>query len=211
MIRIKKYNNLKHKYLNKLFDYCINDYSIDMNVNTNEINFTEDLLIKSTDTYDIIKEQFLDMYILSFNDIIVIHLNERYIKDFEFLYKNSDKYLFEIYCNILPDIKGDGYSKMYHIFCISKDIDKLNYMNFTIMNDSDYKYACLSMFYNSYIIINRRFDIKSSIDKCNAKYSFIKTLGKGNVDVRLKNMVKSYVSLTNIYQDILPPHYVNIN
>jgi hypothetical protein len=100
---------------------------------------------------------------------------------------------------------------MYHIFCISKEINELNYMNFTIMNDCDYKYACLSLFYNSCIIINRRFDIKSSIDKLNAKYTFIKTLGKGNVDTKLKNMVKSYIKLINIYQDILPPHYVNIN
>ena len=148
---------------------------------------------------------------MSFKDLIVIHLQEEFIKDFEFLYKNSTEYLFDIYKTEEPHLTKDENVNVYHIFCISKKlVDKPNYMSFLHANDSDIKYTCLTTFYGSCLLLNRRFDITSEYDKFNAKYRFVKTIGKGVIDNKLKSLVKTIVSLVNIYHDILPPHYLKI-
>jgi len=210
MLRSRKYNILKHKYLNRLFDFDIGD-SVSGILNFRSSDFMKDIIIQSNENYKLIKEDFLDTYILSFNNMIVIHLKEEFIKDFEFLYKNSDEYLFEVYCSVLPDLKSDKFIKTYHIFCVSKKLEDLsNYQSFINNNDIDYKYKCLSLFYSSCIIVNKRFDILSSIAKSNAKYKFIRNLGNGNTNKILKDLVVLYINMINSYQEFLPPHYLKI-
>lgn len=208
MIRSKKYNNLKHKHLNRLFDF---DIDCTLSVNISPSNFMIDTVIQSNQNYQLIKEELLDTYILSFNNIIVIHLKEEFISDFEYLYRNSDEYLFEVYYSILPDLKSDMFIKTFHVFCVSKKLGDLpNYQSFIGNNDTDYKYKCLSLFYNSCVIVNNRFDILSSIDKHNAKYKFSRNIGSGNTDKILKDLVVLYINMINSYQEFLPPHYLKI-
>jgi hypothetical protein len=218
MIKSKKYNTLKHKKLNGLFDFYSNDSSNDLLHNSKYKSLLKEkniknIIIKITDDYQIIKEEFLDTYILSFKNIIVIHLKEEFIKDFEFLYNKSDEYVFDIYYTIIPDLKiNNKMVKTYHIFCTSKKIEDLySYIEFINANDGDSKYVCLSLFYNSCIIINKRFDIINPYYKLNSKYIYVKTIGKGLSNIILKNTLKSIINMVNIYQQTLPPHYLKIH
>lgn len=203
MLRSKKYNLLKHIGINDIFDTgtveIINDECI------------ENMDIRVTYNYHLIKEVVLEPYILKLKDILLIHIKDELVKDFEFLYKNSNKYVFDIYETSHPDLKEESYIKMYHIFCVSKDIGNTNYIRFLEANDSDKKYHLLSLLYGPSILVNRRFDITSKVDKCNAKYKFLKTIGKGNVNISLRSFVNTMIKMTNEYQDTLPPHYLKIN
>ena len=203
MLRSKKYNILKHIGINDIFDTgtveIINDECI------------ENMDIRVTDKYQLIKEIVLEPYILKLKDILLIHIKDELVKDFEFLYKKSSKYVFDIYETSHPDLKEESYIKMYHIFCVSKNIGDTNYIRFLEANDSDKKYHLLSLLYGPSILVNRRFDITSEVDKFNAKYKFLKTIGKGNVNTSLRGFINTMIKMTNEYQDTLPPHYLKIN
>jgi hypothetical protein len=203
MLRSKKYNLLKHIGINDIFDTgtveIINDECI------------ENMDIRVTDNYHLIKELVLEPYILKLKDILLIHIKDELVKDFEFLYKKSRKYVFDIYETSHPDLKEESYIKMYHIFCVSKNIGDTNYIRFLEANDSDKKYHLLSLLYGPSILVNRRFDITSEVDKFNAKYKFLKTIGKGNVNTSLRGFINTMIKMTNEYQDTLPPHYLKIN
>lgn len=204
MLRSKKFNVLKHISINDLFDHQIE--------NINVIKPIDNIEIKITKDYDLVKEITLEPYILKLKDILLIHIKDDLIKDFEFLYKKSRKYVFDIYETTHPDLKDDSDIKMYHIFCVSKKIGlDTDYMGFLKANDSDKKYYCLSLLYGPSIIVNRRFDITSDASKYQSKYKFLKTIGKGYVNITLRNFIKHVTNIANEYQKMLPPHYLKLN
>lgn len=214
MLRTRKYNIYKHIGLNYLFN-CVDD-TFDSNISRYSLNNTEymsNMTIKDASDYEVIKEIISESYILKLNDILLIHLKDNVVKEFEFLYKKSKKYVFDIYETSLPSLKHeDTYIKTYHIFCVSKKLSNdINYMSFLHTNDSDKKYSCLSLFYGPCLIVNRRFDITSEQDKHKSQYKFIKTIGKGDVDYSIRNFIKSMISMIGTYQKFLPPHYLKLN
>ena len=84
MLRLNTFNYKKQKGINKYlklkvspmyFDNIIFDY----------------ILIKEHAIYNIIKDVTLGIYFCCFNNIIIIHLDEKYFKDFKYLYNNSKK------------------------------------------------------------------------------------------------------------------------
>lgn len=215
MLRSKKFNILKHIGLNSLFDFCTEDQS-DSKLILNPQDIYEDMLIKSNNvnehSYELIKEVSMEPYIFKLNDVLLIHIKDNLIDDFEFLYKKSQKYVFDIYETTLPNLKEESNIKMYHVFCISKKLTTdINYMSFLSANDSDKKYYCLSLFYGPCLIVNRRFDITCEQDKYKSKYKYLKTIGKGNIDNSIRDFIKFIINMTNEYQKMLPPHYLKIN
>lgn len=209
MLRIKKFNTFKNIGINNLFNHNIESNPI----SESKPESINNIYIKSTKKYELIKEILLEPYILKLNDILLIHIKDDLINDFKFLYKDSNKYLFDIYETSYPNLNNEeSYIKMYHIFCISKTISSYkDYINFLKANDSDNKYYCLSLIYGPSIIVNNRFDICSEFDKYNCKYKFVKSLGKGKVNISLRTFVKNIINIANNYQDILPPHYLKLN
>jgi hypothetical protein len=215
MLRSKKFNTLKHICINELFDIYTdepfksqfpNKYIIDKN------NYILDIDIKCKDKYELIKETILEPYILKLKDSLLIHIKDDLINDFEFLYKKSNKYAFDIYETSLPHLKDTGkYIKMYHIFCVSQNLDNITYNSFLKSNDSDTKYYCLSLFYGPCLIVNKRFDVTSDFDKYQSKYKYIKSIGKGYVDKNIRTFTQFIIKMLNDYQDTLPPHYLKIN
>jgi hypothetical protein len=214
MLRSKKFNIFKHMGLNELFDVCTED-----NFNYNSIysmvlknNYVNNVDIRVTSNYKLVKEVMLEPYILKLNDVLLIHIKENLLDDFEFLYKKSNDYVFDIYETSHPNLKDDSYITMYHVFCVSKKLqDIFNYMSFLRSNDSDKKYSCLSVFYGPCLLVNKRFDITSEVDKYNSKYKYLKTIGKGEVNNYVRSFIKSMINMANKYQDMLPPHYLKIN
>lgn len=213
MLRSKKYNIYKHIGLNYLFDFCTDESSgVDTEMTNDKDDFTMNEVIKETDKYELIKETILEPYILILKNMLIIHIKDNLIHEFEYLYKKSKKYVFDIYETIHPHMREESSIKMYHIICVSKKLTKdINYMSFLKANDSDKKYTCLSLIYGPCLIANRRFDITSEVDKYQAKYRFIKTIGRGIVDTSLRYFIQNMIKMVNEYQTILPPHYLKIN
>jgi hypothetical protein len=218
MLRSKKFNILKYLGLNGLFrDYGYNHdelkLSSELVLHDDDItDYTQHIYIKQSDKYEIVKEEILDIYILKLRNNLVIHLTKKLIQDFEFLYKKSKKYVFDIYETMHPDLtEEDTYIKMYHIFCISEELNEINYIQFLRANDSDSKYYALSKIYGPSLIMNKRFDITSEHDKYNVKYKYVKTIGRGIIDYSIRNFIKLMLQMLNEYQNTLPPHYLKIN
>jgi len=135
---------------------------------------------------------------MSFNHISIIHLNKYILNDFIFLYKNSDKYLFDIYeSNNFDD------DKIYHIICISNNIiDLYTFMN---VNECDYKYIHLYKLYGSLLIINKSFKQKYQ------KYNYVCSVGKCKQNDDIKNSSKTILNMINkYYLQYLPVHYLDI-
>jgi hypothetical protein len=215
MLRNKKFNVLKHIGLNSLFIFCTED-QFDSKLTLNNQDIYEDIVIKSNNyngyNYELIKEISLEPYIFKLNDILLIHIKGNLIDDFEFLYKKSQKYVFDIYETTLPNLKEESNIKMYHVFCISKKLtNNVKYMSFLRANDCDKKYYCLSLFYGPCLIVNKRFDITCEQDKYQSKYKYLKTIGKGKIDNSIRTFIKFIIDMTNEYQKMLPPHYLKIN
>ncbi len=214
MLREKKFNALKHFGLNRLFDYCIDDknniFDIDYFVLNKEVYLNSFVV---NEGLNIIKDKSLETYFMILKDITIIHIQSEFIHDFEFLYRKSNEYVFDIYKTSSHDIKTEEEVIMYHIFCVSKKIQELDidYMSFLKTNDCDKKYICLSVFYGPCIIMNKRFDILLENDKLNSKYTYVKTIGKGSVDYSIRSYIKHMIHITNHYQSSLPPHYLKIN
>lgn len=214
MLRSKKFNVFKRIGLNDLFDACTEE-NFDFKSLSSMIlknDYVNNIDIRLTSNYKLVKEVTLESYILKLNDILLIHIKDKLLGDFEFLYKKSNKYLFDIYETSHPNLKDDSYITMYHIFCVSKKLQHdFNYMSFLRSNDSDNKYSCLSVFYGPCLLVNKRFDITSEIDKYNSKYKYLKTIGKGQVNNSLRSFIKTMINMVNEYQGMLPPHYLKIN
>lgn len=206
MLKIKKFNVLKHKGLNSLFDFYIGK-----NSNLNADNIHENIHITSNKGYILIKENIVESYIFKLDDILLIHIKDNLINDFEFLYRKSETYVFDIYETSHPNLNGNIHIKMYHVFCVSKKLYNINYATFLNTNDSDKEYFCLSLLYGPCLIVNRRFDITSVQDKYKCKYKYLKSIGNGVVSDSIRNFIKSIIKMSNEYQDILPPHYLRIN
>ena len=199
MLRNKKYNKKKKQGLN---DFFKKEYDSE-DVIYSELN---NVIIKENINFNIIKEELLGTYILAFKNIIILHLDELEYNDFVYLYKNSNEYLFDVYTTI--NYKDNI---IYHIFCINKNVDKINYKSFIEGNECSYKYDCLIKLYGPHLVINKRFNIIESSDKINLKYIFVKTIGKGTIDINIKNLIKSIINLINTYYlEYLPIHYLNI-
>jgi hypothetical protein len=65
--------------------------------------------------------------------------------------------------------------------------------------------------YGPNLVINKRFNLTEPIDKMNIKYKFLKTIGKGTINYKIKNLIKSLVQLINTYYlEYLPINYLNI-
>lgn len=216
MLRSKKYNTYKHVGLNHLFDFCVDEPIPQHTDDSDGIlidDYMRNLIINSNDHYDLVKETILEPYILKLHNILLIHLNYDVIREFEFLYKKSNKHVFDIYETSHPHMREDDtYIKTYHIFCVSQKLsDDINYMSFLKTNDSDKKYSCLSLFYGPCLIVNRRFDITCEHDKYKSKYKYVKSIGRGKVDESIRSFIKVMINMTNEYQKILPPHYLKMN
>jgi len=216
MIRFKKFNDLKYSGINYLFDSHKDDILYELNLDDlypdDCKEYISTTFIKNISNFSIEKEMLLDTYLLKLDNIIVIHLDSKFINDFEFLYKNSDEYVFDIYQSKIPSLINDDYNTIYHIFCISKKISHdFDFILFLKMNDCIKQYTYLSYLLGPFVILNRRFDILSNYNKYNARYTYIKRIGKGSVDTELEKDVNKIIKLVNIYQDILPPHYIKFN
>jgi hydrogenase maturation factor len=199
MLRLKEYNKKKKRGLNEFFK---------MQYDSEDIGYCQvkNNIIKKGVNFNIIKEKLLGTYIMTFKNIIIIHLEEDEYKDFIYLYKNSKEYSFDIYTTI-------NYKNVviYHIFCINKYVDEINYSAFIECNECSYKYNCLNKMYGANLVINKRFNLIEPIDKMNIKYKFLKTIGKGTVNVNIKNLIKTLVQLINTYYlEYLPINYLNI-
>jgi len=199
MLRLKEYNRKKKKGLNDFFK---------KEHNTEDINYckVDNIIIKENINFNIIKEEILGTYIMAFKNIIIIHLNQNEYNDFIYLYKTSNEYIFDIYTSI-------NYNNViiYHIFCINKYVDEINYSAFIEGNECSYKYNCLTKMYGPNLVINKRFNLIESIDKINIKYTFFKSIGKGTVNYKIKNLIESLVQLINTYYlEYLPINYLNI-
>lgn len=203
MLRSKKFLSLKHSKMNLLFDFFQYEATAECLYND---DITSDISVRTNATYEIVKDLYLETYIFKLNDILVIHLKEQYLRDFEFLYDNSPDYLFQVYSSSLPDLNSNDIITTYHCFFVPKVVP--DYMSFLKANDCDGRYACLACFYGPSVIMNRRFDIISAIDKYNCKYKFFKTIGKGPLDS--SNLIASLIALINSSQETLPPHYLKI-
>jgi hypothetical protein len=194
MLRLNTFNCKKQKGMNKYLKLKVSP------IYFNNIIF-DYILIKEHAVYNIIKDVALGIYVCCFNNIIIIHLDEKYFKDFKYLYNNSKKYTFDIYTNIYNG------NKMYHIFCTSnnlKDLYNQTYFSFLNTNDSNYKYNCLTILYGSCLIINKRFSDKNT----DSKYEFIKSIGSGCVNVIIKTQIATIIKIINNYIDFLPCHYL---
>ena len=195
MIRNKTYNLKKNKGFNLFFK---NQYDY------KDIKFcnVKNIIINKHPNFNIIKDEILYTYVISFKDIIVIHLEEKEYQDFIYLYKNSDKYSFDVYSTI-------NYENIiiYHIFCTSKFLDK-NQCNFLDGNECEYKYRCLDECYGSCLVINRNV----MIDEFSSKYVFVKHIGLGtNTNQFIKSLIQQVISLINTYYiKYLPINYLNI-
>jgi hypothetical protein len=200
MLRSKIYNLKKKKGMNEFFK---------RQYNTEDIVYceTNNVIIKESINFNIIKEELLQTYIMVFKNIIIIHLEEDEYKDFIYLYKNSNEYSFDIYTTI-------NYKNViiYHIFCINKYLDQIkDYRLFIEGNECSYKHNCLIKMYGPNLVINKRFNLTEPIDKMNIKYTFLKSIGKGTVNYEIKNLIKSLVKLINTYYlEYLPINYLNI-
>jgi len=232
MLRNKIYNKVKHSGLNYMFDLYIDDGLVSINENRPRVskifnvsnvrkkklkidndNLMSNTIIKENDKYCLIKEIKLGVYFLVLKDILLIHIKGDLIKDFEFLYNKSNKYVFDIYETSYPDLKGTSIIKMYHVFCVSrkKMIKDVNYNAFLNANDSDSKYAYLTRLYGPCLIVNRRFDIRFACDKYNATYKYVKTIGNGDIDSSVRYFIKKMIDMSNEYQRVLPVNYLKIN
>jgi hypothetical protein len=199
MLRLKEYNRKKKKGMNEFFK---REYDVE------DIFYCEihNKVIKENIDFNIIKEELLGTYIMSFKNIIIIHLDQNEYNDFMYLYKTSNEYIFDIYTSI-------NYRNVliYHIFCINKYVDEINYSAFVEGNECSYKYKCLNKMYGPNLVINKRFNLTEPIDKMNIKYKFLKTIGKGTINYKIKNLIKSLVQLINTYYlEYLPINYLNI-
>ena len=83
MLRVKKYNKLKNYGLNYISKMCDDEF-----INEISDSYKKDNYIKRfNDDYDLIKEEILDLYVLTLNNIFIINIREDIIDDFYFLYK----------------------------------------------------------------------------------------------------------------------------
>lgn len=199
MLRLKEYNRKKKRGLNEFFkrEYDTEDIIYCQVHNT---------IIKENVNFNIIKEELLGTYIMAFKNIIIIHLDQNEYDDFVYLYKTSNQYIFDIYTSI-------NYHNViiYHIFCINKYVDEINYSAFVEGNECSYKYKCLNKMYGPNLVINKRFNLTEPVDKMNIKYKFLKSIGKGTVNYNIKNLIKSLIQLINTYYlEYLPINYLNI-
>lgn len=189
MLRIKTYNSKKKIGINQCFKMKIDPLYFN--------NFyIKRLIIKDTPLFMIIKNIDINLYFWCFKDLIIIHLDEKFIDDFEYLYKNSDQFSFDIYMNMYNG------KKIFHIYCISRYLHQFNYTN---TNNSNYQYNCLTRLYGPNLIINKRFD---SLNE-SSKYIFVKTIGCAEINKIIKNQISSSISIiNNYYMNFLPPHYL---
>jgi len=177
-----KYNYLKNKGLNKLFN---------LNLDFLPLNFIENTIIHSNSIYIISKENITNLYIMSFEYVTVYCLDTEGYLFFSLLYTNSVKFSFEVYSN--------SDETEYIIFCTShKNLSEL-------LSYNDNKYNILHQLYGHFLIINRKFYCKY------LKYNHVKTIGNGKRDQSLYLLVKCIINIVNnYYLKTLPPHYVNI-
>jgi len=216
MLKTKKFNELKHVGINYLSDSYENYNIIYKNYfdDSDDIydNYISIIHIKDLAEFTIEKDILLNTYLLRLHDIIVIHLDSIFIKDFEFLYKDSEEYVFDIYESTSPNLVNDTYNTIYHIFCVSKKISiNFDFILFLKMNDSIKQYTYLSQLLGPVVILNRRFDIIEQYNKYNGKYKFVKRIGKGVVNNDICILINKIIKLIHIYQDMLPPHYIKLS
>ena len=154
------------------------------------MDIDNDLIIKKNNLFIIYKNIKSGTYILSTNNLIIIHFTSKNdFLEFEYLYDNIG-YLFNVYTN----------GKHYYIICVSK-YKKDNYYWWLKANDCTKKYLHLSKKYNSFLIMNTsNSKFKTSI----YNYTFIKCIGKGLVSFEINNLVKYYINFIN---NSYLPHY----
>lgn len=216
-IQLKKFNTLKFQKINKLLGNIrlinnISSFFIKLNYSNNISNEK----IKESNDFIIIKENYTNSYFMTLKDLIVIHINKKnkeILKQFEMEYSNSNEFMFLIY---------ETYH-YYHFFCISHKIsDTMSYETehilFTLNNLNDNKYALLSSFYDSFIIINKGINscqiIKSFSDELlknndtSYLYKFIGELGYGNKNFNIENTIIKIIKIANEHLKFLPYNYL---
>jgi len=200
MLKVNKYNKLKKRGLNDFFK---------KNHSVSDLRFCElkNENIKESFDFDLIKEDLLKTYILSFKNVIIIHLEQNEYRDFLYLYKNSELYTFDIYTTVnYKDIT------IYHIFCTNKYLNEKNdYIEFLDGNECEYKYQCLTKIYGPCLVVNRRYNLLEYQEKLNAKYIFNKTIGKGIFNPKIKSLLNQMIIIINKYYiNYLPVNYLNV-
>lgn len=200
MYRFIKYSKIKFNEIlvdKDLLDTCIKK---------SKDSYLSNMIIKNTTNYTLYKENYTKAYIMTFKNILIIHLkkSDNTFKDFEYLY-NDSFYLFKVY-----ETKTH-----YHIFCISKyshNFSSLFTINFLTANDCDYKYSILYNIYNSFLVVNTGVNTFTNIHETTSdKYIFCKYLGKGSPVQSIEFSLNEIIKLINQnYMTYLPPHYMNI-
>lgn len=199
---------LKGNIYNKLKKRGLNDF-FKKSHSASDLRFCElkNKNIKKSFDFDLIKEDLLKTYILAFKNVIIIHLEENEYRDFLYLYKNSELYTFDIYSTI-------NYKNVviYHIFCTNKYLDeKKDYHDFLNGNECEYKYQCLTKIYGPCLIVNRRYNLLEFQEKLNSKYLFVKTIGKGVFNPKIKFLLNQMIIIINKYYiNYLPVNYLNV-
>ena len=183
--------------MNSLLNYncSVDKYTIKYIIN-NLDNFVLNKLIKfkSNKLFDIMKEEYLGGYMLCIHNICVIHFdNLLLLNDFENLYNDSD-YLFRVYFR----------NNMYHIICVSKYNTESFSVNFLNGNECNIKYEILYNIYGNILIMNRKYNEKST------KYVFVKIIRNGKSNIKLESKLDCIISTINNVGDKLPVHYMRL-
>jgi hypothetical protein len=219
---VQKYNKFKYVHINSILTNNVNSFfnPIDSNnflQNTFILNPTKlvnNFLIKQGMHWKILKDSYTSAYILSFDNLLILHIdkNKSSLNDFEYLYNNSIEYTFKVY-------ETNNY---YHLVCISKYLDYVDfnphsYWTFLIANDSNLKYFMLSSIYKSFLIINK--GIIDYIEDKNTilhnlppiKYKFVKYIGQANIETSIENTIDSLINIVNNnYLKYAPIHFLSI-
>lgn len=99
----------------------------------------------------LIKETLLEVYILKFKTISVIHLQET---DFQYLLdtfsSTTPTHTYYVYTTLSQDLTTKRMVTMYHLFSNKGDLKEF---------ECDHKYTCMEILYDSFIIVNKRFDV----------------------------------------------------
>ena len=155
-------------------------------------------IISCKPEYTILKEINSRAYIITFNDLLIIVFSKlrNDLEDFEILYSESDEYLFNVY-----ETRNN-----YHVICISKYKNHINYSSWLTSNDSSTKFQALVNLYDSkgILVINRPWYAKYQY-----LYTFIKRIGRGVVNTKIENLVKNVIRLINEYSKFLPIQYLS--
>lgn len=191
MLRIKKYNRKKSSGLNYLSTTFYNPQKTDQEfLKKISKKYTCNKIIKDHSFYNIIKEEYLNIYLICLKNLFVLHLTKDLLDEFEFLYNKSD-YLFKVMY----------FHDKYQVYCISKTLNSFQ-QSTLYNNECCTKNTLLYYIYGNNVIVNTKFN-SIYYPPC-----FVKNIGNGIQQDELANQVSLTMKLIENMKH-LPVHYFN--